>query len=157
MGALPLWPRAGYGPGVRPSSVLWVPEARMVARPAEDACPSLHCPTQLVSSPLTFLLGLLHWCVAGSVVAPILVTWPFQSALFLTDFQLVLTLYSTAPAFLQPKSFWDVWVFSGPLFSRLALGFRWWSLGLPGDKLADSQAKTWVALYFAHASILLVM
>jgi len=39
----------------------------------------------------------------------------FQSALFLTDSQSALSLLSLAPAFLQPKSFWNIWDLSDSL------------------------------------------
>jgi len=72
----------------------------------------------------------------------------FQSAFFLTDSQSALTLFSSTPAFLQPKSFWDVWNFFNSLSSRVALSFQWvpGHAGLPGNERADSLAKTGVTL-----------
>jgi len=40
-------------------------EAQVFMRPAEDAYPPLHCPTQLAQSPLAESLALVHgleWC-----------------------------------------------------------------------------------------------
>jgi len=47
------------------------------------------------------------------------------------------------PAFLQPKSFWDIWDLSDSL-SHVALSFQWvpGHAGLPGNELANSLAKT---------------
>jgi len=76
----------------------------------------------------------------------------FQSALFLTDSQSALTLLSTVSAFLQPKSFWDIWNLSYSLSFRVALSFQWvrGHAGLPGNELADSLAKTGATLPFTH-------
>jgi len=73
----------------------------------------------------------------------------FQSILFLTDPHLVL---STAPAFLQPKSFWDIWNLSNSLSSRVALSFQWvpGHAGLPSKELAKSLAKTGATLPVTH-------
>jgi len=67
----------------------------------------------------------------------------FQAALFLTDFQLALALLTTASAFLQPKSFRDIWALSNSLFFHIALSFKWvpGHAGLPGNELADSLAR----------------
>jgi len=76
----------------------------------------------------------------------------FQSALFLTYSQSALTLLSLAPAFLQPKSFWDIWDLFDFLSSRVALSFQC-VLGhaeLPGNELADALAKTGATLPVAH-------
>jgi len=79
-------------------------------------------------------------------------TCHFQLVLFLTDSQSALALLSTAPAFIQPKSFWDIWDLSESLSSRVALSFQWISghAGLPGNELADSLAKTGATLLFTH-------
>jgi len=103
------------------SSLLWVPEVQVSNRPAKDAHPPLRRLTQLALSPLAESLALIHgleWCHSH------LKTSHFQSALFLTDYQLDLALLSTAPAFLQPKSFWDIWDLFDPLSSRVALNFQ---------------------------------
>jgi len=91
-------------------------------------------------------LALIHgleWCHSH------LKSCHFQSALFLTDSQLALTLLSTAPAFLQPKSFWHI---SDSLSSRVALSFQWLPghAGLSGNELADSVAKIGTILPFTH-------
>jgi len=62
------------------------------------------------------LVRSLEWCHSY------LKTCHFQSAFFLTDSQSALAFPSTAPAFIQPKSFWDV---SDSLSSRLPLSFQW--------------------------------
>jgi len=68
-------------------------------------------------------------------------------------FQSALALLSTAPAFLQPKS-WDTWNLSDSLSSRVALSFQWipGHAGLPGNEVADSLAKTGATLPFTHVS-----
>jgi len=55
-------------------------------------------------------------------------------------------------AFLQPSSFCDIWDLSDSLSSRVALSFQWVPshAGLPGNKLADSLAKTGATFTFAH-------
>jgi len=60
-------------------------------------------------------------------------------------------LYS-APAFLQPKSFWDIWGLSDSLSSRVALNFQWGPghAGLSGNERADSLAKTGATLSVSH-------
>jgi len=61
----------------------------------------------------------LEWCHFH------LATYNFQSAHFLTDSQSALTLLSTAQAFLQPKSFWDIWALSDSLrSSQLPVGLQ---------------------------------
>jgi len=74
------------------------------------------------------------------------------TALFLTDSRLALALLSTAPAFLQSKSFWDIWDLSDSF--RVALSFQWvpGHAGLPGNELADSIAKTGATLPFTHVT-----
>jgi len=49
----------------------------------------------------------------------------FQSVLFLTDSQSALALLSIALAFLQPKSFWDIWDLFVSLSSGVALSSQW--------------------------------
>jgi len=61
----------------------------------------------------------LEWCHSH------LKACHFQSALFLIDSQLAFALLSTAPAFIQSKSFWDIWDLSDSLSSRVVLSFQW--------------------------------
>jgi len=72
----------------------------------------------------------------------------FQSALFVTDSQLALTLLSSAPAFLQPKSFCDIWDLSDSFSSRVDLSFQWipGHAGLSENERADSLVKTGATL-----------
>jgi len=60
--------------------------------------------------------------------------------------------FYTAAAFLQLKSFWDIWDLSDSLFFRVALSFQWvpGHTGLPGNELADSLAKTGATLPFTR-------
>jgi len=69
-----------------------------------------------------------------------------------TDSQSALILLSSVPAFLQPKSFWDI---SDSLCSRVALSFQWvpGHAGLPGYERADSLAKTRATLPVTHGSL----
>jgi len=57
-------------------------------------------------------------------------------------------LLSSAPAFLQPKFFWDIWDLSNSLSFRVAVSFQWvpGHAGLPGNEWADSLAKTGATL-----------
>jgi len=97
-------------------------------------------------------LALIHgleWCHSH------LKSCHFQLALFLTDSRKsALTLLSTASAFLQPKSFWDIWDLSDSLSSSVALSFQWvpGHAGLRGNERADSLAKTGATLPFTHVS-----
>jgi len=79
-------------------------------------------------------------------------TCHFQSALFLTDSQLVLALLFTTTAFLQLQSFWDIWDLSDSLSSRVALSFQWvpGHAGLPGNEPADSFTKTGATSPLTH-------
>jgi len=85
------------------------------------------------STESSALVHSLEWCHSR------LKSSYFQSALFLTDSQSVLTFLSSAPAFLQPKSFWDIWNLSNSLSSRVALSFQWIPshAGLPGNERVD--------------------
>jgi len=76
---------------------------------------------------------------------------PFSN-LFLTDSQSALTRLSSAPALLQPKSFWDIWDLSDSRSSRVVLSFQWvpGHAGRPGNKQADSLAKTGAILSVTH-------
>jgi len=49
----------------------------------------------------------------------------FQPFLFLTNSRTALALLSTAPAFLQPKTFWNIWNLSDFLFFLVVLSFQW--------------------------------
>jgi len=100
------------------------------------------------AKPLALIHG-LEWCHSH------LKSCHFQLALFLTDSQSALTLFSTAPAFLQPKSFWDIWDLSDSLSSRVALNklpVVPGHVGLPGNERADSLAKTGATLSDTHVS-----
>jgi len=56
-----------------------------------------------------------------------------------------ITLFSSAPAFLQLKSFWDIWDLYDSLSSRVALSFQWvpGHAGLPGKEIYGVSALTW--------------
>jgi len=56
------------------------------------------------------------------------------------------------PAFLQPKSFSDIWDLSDSLSSFVALSFQWVPnhAGLPRNEWADSLAKTGTTLLITH-------
>jgi len=77
---------------------------------------------------------------------------PLSIGPFPNGLPIALTLLSTVPAFLQPRSFWDIWDLSDSLSSRVALSFQWISgyAKLPGNELADSLAKTRATLPFTH-------
>jgi len=57
-----------------------------------------------------------------------------------------------APAFLQPRAFWDIWDLSDSLSSRLSLSFQQvpGHTGLPSNKLANSLAKIGATLPFTY-------
>jgi len=93
-------------------ALLWVPEVQVSMWSAEDA----HPPTPLAMSPLASQLSPLHWYMAwNGITNSHLKSCHFQSAHFLTDSQSALTLLSSALAFLQPKSFWNIWDLSDSL------------------------------------------
>jgi len=113
------------------------------------------------SSSLSYLAGLvsssfpaessalvhgLEWCHFH------LKSCHFWSALFLMDSHSATTLLSSAPAFLQPKSFWNIWDLSDSLSFRVALSFQWIPgyAGFPGNERADSLAKTGATLPVEH-------
>jgi len=117
---------------------------------AEGADVQATCKRCLSSSSLFYEAGLIFSSFSAEFLALVhglewchshLKTCHFQSALFLTYSQSALALISTAPAFLQPKSFWD---FSDFLSSHVALSFQWLPghNGLSGNELADALAKT---------------
>jgi len=70
---------------------------------------------------------------------------------FRNGFQLALTLFSSFPAFLQPKSFWNIWDLSNSHSSRIALSFQWvpGHTGLHRSERADTLAKTGATLPLA--------
>ena len=51
----------------------------------------------------------LDWCTSH------LITCKFQSVLFLTDSQSALSILSSAPSYLLPESFWNVWSLASSL------------------------------------------
>jgi len=116
--------------------------------PAEDAYSPLHCgpfSSRFPAESLALVRG-LEWCHFHLNICH------FQSILFLTDSQSALALLSTAPAFPQPKCFWNIWDLSDFLSSRVAISFQWvpGHAKLPGNELADALAKTEATLSFAH-------
>jgi len=136
------------------SPLLWVPEVLGV---------QVVCGRCSSSSSLSYSAGLVSSSFSAESLAPLhglewfhshLKSCHFQSALFLMDSQSALTLFSTALAFLQPKSFWDIWDLSDSLSFRVALSFQWvpGHDGLPGNELADLLAKTGETLPFTHVS-----
>jgi len=75
--------------------------------------------SSIFSAESSALVHGLEWCHSH------LKSCHFQSALFLTDSQSDLTLLSTAPAFLQPKFFWDIWDLSdSSCSSKLPVGLQ---------------------------------
>jgi len=113
------------------SPPLLVPKAHVFTRPAEDA----YC---LPSSSLSYsaeslaLVHRLEWC---------------HSYLKHATFNRLLH-FPKAPAFVQPKSFWDIWDLFDSISFRVALNFQWVPshAGLPGIELAESLAKTLATL-----------
>jgi len=97
------------------------------------------------AEPLALVHG-LEWCLSR------LKSCHFQLALLLTGSQSARTLLSTVPAFLQPKSFWDIWDLSDSLSSRVAPSFQRapGHAGLPGNEGADSLINTGATLPVAH-------
>jgi len=96
-----------YGP-IALSPLLWAPEVQAVCERCSSSSLSF-------SAESLALVHGLEWCYSHRK------SCHFQSALFLTDSQSALTLLSSVPAFLQPKSFWDIWDLSDSLSSRVAL------------------------------------
>jgi len=90
-----------------------------------------------------------RWC---SCCHTHLETCHFQSVFFLTDSQLGPYPLSTTPAFLQRKSFWDIWDLSNSLSSCVTLSFQWVPgyAGLSGNEMANSFAKIGATLPFAQ-------
>ena len=75
-------------------------------------------------------------------------TCNFQSVLFLTDSQSVLSILSLAPSYLLPESLWNVWSLASSLSNNTTLSFQWvpGHAGLPGNEKADLLAKTGASL-----------
>jgi len=116
---------------------LWVPKTQLFTRPAEDAYPPLLCHNMARSSLASQLIP-LHWMVHGlEWCHSHLETCYFQSALFITDSKSALAVFSTATAFLQPKSFMDIWDPSDSLSSRVAPTFHYISV------ILDSVLMSW--------------
>jgi len=120
-----------YGP-MALSPLLWELEMQVSKRPAKDAHPPLCYLTHLAQSPLASQLSPLHWYMAWNGVTTILIK--------ICQFQSTLALFSMAPAFLQPKSFWHIWDLDS-FSSRVALSFQWLPRH-PNNELADSLTKT---------------
>jgi len=94
---------------------------QVFTQPATDGYPPLHCPTQLVQSLLAFQLSPSQ--LAQSPPASLRHSTSNIRPFFLIGFQWALALHSTAPAFLQPKSFRDIWALSDSLSTHVALSF----------------------------------
>ena len=84
----------------------------------------------------------LDWCTSH------LMTCKFQSVLFLTDSQSSLSILSSAPSYLLPDSFWNVWSLASFLSNNTTLSFQWVPdhAGLPGNEKADLLAKAGASL-----------
>ena len=84
----------------------------------------------------------LDWCTSH------LMTCKFQSVLFLTDSQSALSILSSAPSYLLPESFWNVWSLASSLSNNTTLSFQWvpGHAGLPGNENADLLAKAGASL-----------
>ena len=84
----------------------------------------------------------LDWCTNH------LLTCKFQSVLFLTDSQSALSILSSAPSYLLPKSLWNVWSLASSLSNNITLNFHWvpGHAGLLDNKNADLLAKAGASL-----------
>ena len=84
----------------------------------------------------------LDWCTRDFT------TCKFQSVLFLTDFQSALSILLSAPSYLLPDSFWNVWSLASSLSNNTTLSFQWvpGHAGLPGNEKADFLAKAGASL-----------
>jgi len=65
------------------------------------------------------------WCRMISIRQSHLDTYHFQSVIFHTNSQSVLTLLSSAPGFLQAKLLWHVYFLANSLASSIAPKFQW--------------------------------
>jgi len=72
--------------------------------------PSLLCSTQLTQSSTVSQPNASYWCMAWKD-ATLILPLSFDSFPYRLRYT-ALALLSTVPAFLQPKSFWDIWVLS---------------------------------------------
>ena len=91
----------------------------------------------------TFILKQsLDWCTNH------LMTCKFQSVLFLTDSQSALSILSSAPSYLLPKSLWNVWSLASSLSNNTTLNFQWVPdhAGLPRNENAYFLAKAGASL-----------
>ena len=79
----------------------------------------------------------LDWCTSH------LNTCKFQSVLFQTGSQSALSILSSAPSYLLPESFWNVWSLASSLSNNTTLNFQCvpGHAGLPGNENADLLAK----------------
>ena len=84
----------------------------------------------------------LEWCTSHFM------TCKFQSVLFITDSQSALSILSSAPSYLLPESFWNVWSLASSLSYKTTLCFQWVPshAGLPGNENADLLAKAGASL-----------
>ena len=98
-------------------------------------------------------LQLLSWNLSPQarsrlVYYSLFTTCKFQSVLFLTDSQSALSILSSAPSYLLPESFWNVWSLAFSLSNNTTLNFQWvpGHAGLPGNENADLLAKAGASL-----------
>ena len=63
-------------------------------------------------------------------------TCKFQLILFLNHSQSSLSILLSAPSYLLPESFWNVWSFASSLSNSTTLNFQWVA-GLPGNETVD--------------------
>jgi len=107
---------------------------------------SLSYSTTVVQS-LNYQPRPLHWSTVWNRFTPNSREY-FQSVRFLSNSQSDLTIFSTAPAFLQPKSFWNILRL---YFLSVALSFQSVPahVGLLVNELADSLDKIGVTLPFS--------
>ena len=84
----------------------------------------------------------LDWCTNH------LMTYKFQSVLFLTDSQSALSILSSAPSYLLPESLWNAWSLASFLSNNTTLNFQWvpGNAGLPSNENVDLLAKAGASL-----------